>query len=918
MQPVQDWTASNPTDNVYSTRDGDPNLDQRASGIFAVGSESTVWLGGPGFTVPATKADGNTEGNVFGFVSVWTAESNYTQSVTLAPGSYTITIPTYNGGGTGTIEKNLCGFIADDGTEHLATTVTFSTLNTWQNETIKFSLEEETSGIITIGYKAANKGSADMPHLFIDEFTLMFNGVTDIAPSLLALQSAIRTAQSYEYYDNGIYEATLNEQLLSAIEAGEELVSANSADDEANVAATTALNAILSEIRTSVASYNKFKTFLDEDMAQAVEKYSNDEELSDLGDELADLMDEYKEGYEAGEYTTEQIEAAISDLDTRVVAAVTAALAAAAEDGEAHNIDITCLYDNLDYANSTVTNWQNETGTTAFLSRVQTAEVWGQTAFNVYQVLTNLPAGAYEIKANGFYRTASNLINYTYYTDGNVPGTAYLYAGGNSTLIHNVAEYASETQDDYHTGVAVEESLYVPNDNNSAHYLFYDLGEAENSVTVALAEAGDLTVGMKAADLESDSWVVWGAFTVTYKGTDGMNNALYQELMNLASEAVTLQDEASSVAEADNKINDALGVSEGLSATSSVEELTEGIKTMKEAIAYATESKSLMETLEYNYTIYSDYLVAEIESEEETFPALLDEIASCIEDGYESNEQIEQYIKQLKKKWATYVQYPTLETSSEENAGEITKAMLNANFEGVYGSAVNAYWNITRDGGTEGGNFNAYEMFNNNSFEVSQTVEGLAPGYYRVRMQGYYRAGTNEANVDSLAINPEYGQNAVLFAGDTQWTPVCNVLTGAVTEATGANGEKALTMSDESTIYVPNSMESASVYFTNDTYWNQLDVKVGEDGSLTFGVRKNVHIDQDWTIWNKFELYYLGTTAPTAVESIAVEGQNANGVAGKMIYSIDGTRLARMQKGVNIIKTTLSDGTVKTAKVLVK
>ena len=113
MQSVDSWTASNPNENA------------RASGVFAVGSPETIWVGGPGFAAPAKKANGATEGNIFGFVSVWSAASSYTQNVTLPAGTYTITIPTYNGGGTGTIAKNLCGFISADGDEYLAQTTSF-------------------------------------------------------------------------------------------------------------------------------------------------------------------------------------------------------------------------------------------------------------------------------------------------------------------------------------------------------------------------------------------------------------------------------------------------------------------------------------------------------------------------------------------------------------------------------------------------------------------------------------------------------------------------------------------------------------------------------------------------------------------------------------------------------------------------
>ena len=111
-------------------------------------------------------------------------------------------------------------------------------------------------------------------------------------------------------------------------------------------------------------------------------------------------------------------------------------------------------------------------------------------------------------------------------------------------------------------------------------------------------------------------------------------------------------------------------------------------------------------------------------------------------------------------------------------------------------------------------------------------------------------------------------------------------------------------------------MSSAATYFEDDRYWNQLDVKV-EGGQLTIGLRKNESVADDWTIWNKFELLYLGTTPPTAIESVSA-GTSEAAVTSTTYYSIDGTRQSRLLKGVNIIKTTLADGSVRIQKVLVR
>ena len=155
MLAVGYWTAGNLNEN------------SRASGVFAVGSGSTIWLGGSDYTVPATNSNSNASGNVLGLLAVWGASAQYTQAVTLPAGTYTITFPIYNGGGTGTVSKNLFGFIADSGTEHLCTTKSFA-IGKWTAESVTFTLTEETSGSISLGYASGNVGSGSMPHLWID------------------------------------------------------------------------------------------------------------------------------------------------------------------------------------------------------------------------------------------------------------------------------------------------------------------------------------------------------------------------------------------------------------------------------------------------------------------------------------------------------------------------------------------------------------------------------------------------------------------------------------------------------------------------------------------------------------------------------------------------------------------------------
>ncbi len=144
----------------------------RAAGQYAWGSD--CFLGNESYTAPAAGYDGSTEGGGFGVVSVWTAQTQYTQDVTLPAGDYELEFPIYNAGGTVAFTKNLIGFITAKGEEHLLTATTYPE-GEWTLETISFTLDEDTEGKLSIGYTADNKGSASMPHLFIDYIKLTAN-----------------------------------------------------------------------------------------------------------------------------------------------------------------------------------------------------------------------------------------------------------------------------------------------------------------------------------------------------------------------------------------------------------------------------------------------------------------------------------------------------------------------------------------------------------------------------------------------------------------------------------------------------------------------------------------------------------------------------------------------------------------------
>ena len=94
---------------------------------------------------------------------------------------------------------------------------------------------------------------------------------------------------------------------------------------------------------------------------------------------------------------------------------------------------------------------------------------------------------------------------------------------------------------------------------------------------------------------------------------------------------------------------------------------------------------------------------------------------------------------------------------------------------------------------------------------------------------------------------------------------------------------------------------------------NKVDFIISEEKEdIVIGAVKTAHISGDWTILDKFRLYYLGQEIPTDIECVKdVTSETADATE---IFSLDGVKQTALRKGFNIVK--FSDGSTK--KVLVK
>ena len=169
-------------------------IDYTITGIYEFGFAGTFNNG----TVPSVGYDGEAGGGL-ALSTGWAQDFYYTQTVTLPAGSYTLTVPTYNGF-TATAGKSMLAWIPNSGATVSSSVSSYSS-NAWTVDQISFTLNSKTTGNIRIGYKAGDGGSANSANLVIDNLKLTATDIDLVGELKAQLQNVISSAN--QYYGDG-------------------------------------------------------------------------------------------------------------------------------------------------------------------------------------------------------------------------------------------------------------------------------------------------------------------------------------------------------------------------------------------------------------------------------------------------------------------------------------------------------------------------------------------------------------------------------------------------------------------------------------------------------------------------------------------------------------------------------------------
>lgn len=787
----------------------------------------------------------------------------------------------------------------------------------------EFLLDIKEGEDLTIGFKLAN---CTANWVFVDNFQIEYCGPSFKAMNLNDVQKA---AEDLDAKLAGVNACpTYTEKAAGLIETARAMTEDGTSDEEINTMKKN-LSDVAAEIEKSSELYAELEnlnTTIGEFLA-----------LDPAGDEFEDFMALYDdcgtgEGVESLMSTwslnNEELTQYMADLKVKLENAQNASI----KPGD----DITRKIVNPSFDNGKE-GWTVKEGNPTFNDTYKNCEVY-QNTFDIYQDITNIPDGVYELSVLAFQRVAENNVASKAHDAGIEDITAFIYANDLETPFTSPYTYGMKANsgDDYKYTLNGEE-VYIP---NSMKGMAAATTENPNAYTVTvpmLVEGGTLRIGVREKRRPSNvngswgDWAIWDNFRLKYIGSKG--DALNAVTTPLIAKAAGLLD---------SKMNAEVRTQlEAAKTALETEATVEGIHTLSAAIETANTSieayKPLQAAIENAQTRYEENEASSTTSDaaKGIYNAAKTTAENIYNNGTVADAEVPAAIKALNVGVTKYVIHDVIADASEAKPADITKVIANSDFATMSSTG----WDV-KDGTMAFQANNSVEAgeFYNCTFNLQQSLVGLPAGMYRLTTQAFYRNGNKpSAKVDgSDQLKYDVNENAYLYFSDKEIPTeegkkvatelpenkqaIKTITALKVAEddwnSVGLSDNGNLAKTDDG-MYIPDRMITAQAYFKSDrgSAYDSDPLNFTYDGQSDFriGLIKNVTESADWTIVKNFKLYYLGVD-PTGISEIVTD---ANAVATK-IYNASGMQISKLQKGINIIETVMKDGSKKVKKVVVK
>lgn len=789
----------------------------------------------------------------------------------------------------------------------------------------EFLLDIKEGEDLTIGFKL-DQCTANW--VFVDNFQIEYCGpsfkamnLADVQKAAAELEAQMGGMEVCPTYTDKASEliAAVGEMTTDTDEAEINAMKQQLADIAAKIDKSSALYAELTELDATIGD------FLSEGPA---------------GTEVDELENLYNDcGYEVNESVSdllssfslnnEQLTQYMADLKVLLEAAQNASI----KPGD----DITRKIVNPSFDTGTSEGW---TGNVTVSKDYKNCEAYEKT-FDLYQDITNIPDGVYELSVLAFQRVGTNEVASAAHDNGTENITAFIYANDletpfTSPYTYGMKEPSGGNPADYKYNLNGED-VYIPNSMQGMAAAIAENPKAYTVTVPMLVEGGTLRIGVRAKTRPSNThdWAIWDNFRLKYIGSKG--DALGAVTTPLIAKAAGLLD---------SKMNaDVRTQLEAAKTALETEATVPGIHALSAAIEAANTSieayKPLQTAIENAQTRYEENEATSETSEtaKGLYTAAVNTAQGIYDNGTVADAEIPAAIKALNEGVTKYVINDIIADASEAKPADITKVIANSDFATMSSTG----WDV-KDGtmGFQANNSVEAGEFYNCTFNLQQTLVGLPAGMYRLTTQAFYRNGNDaSAKVDGSDDQLKYdvNENAYLYFSDKEIPTeegkkvatelpenkqaIKTITALKIAEDkwndVGLSDNGGLKKMDDG-MYIPDNMITAQAFFRSDagSAYDSEPLNFNYDGNSDFriGLIKNVKNETtsgDWTIVKNFKLYYLGVD-PTGISEIVTD---ANAVATK-IYNASGMQIGKLQKGINIIETVMKDGSKKVKKVVVK
>ena len=787
----------------------------------------------------------------------------------------------------------------------------------------EFMFEVKEGENVNFGLKLEN---ATANWLFVDEFKVDYYGADAQMMYLLDMQnvatdaqSAAETAVAYQGYVDTVNELA---------EEGMNMTTEASKDDI--LALKAKIQEAVTVMNASAAKYAELQTLNDE-----IQNFLG--EGGNATDALQALLDDCGDGTSLDDLilanhslNNDQIDEYMGKLKTELDLSRKQSITAGS--------DLTYMLANPTF-DSGKDGW---TGATVVNSDWKNCESY-QGTFDMYQEFVAPQDGVYEISAQAFHRVAANDVASVAYGNGSEDITAVLYANNMESKFASPYTYgvteSEKADNEYKYTTPDGEEVYIPNSMKGFANACEKNPEAYKTTVTILLKAGE-TVRMGVRETKRPSsnagdWAIWDNFTMKFLGGD-------QAAIDQVSGPVIEQ----GTALLKSKMNaDVYATLEAALTKLKEEGSIKTINAAADAITAANASVAAYQTLntavESAQTRYDNNEAVYTTSAEAkaVFSAAKASAEAAYNDGTVADADVPAAIQALNEAVTKYVIYDNAKLASKDNHVDISNVLVNNDFATMDQTG----WTVKKGniGFQAGNNVEAAEFFNCD-FDLKQKIVGLPAGTYYLKSKAYYRDGSNAsafADEDETVKKYEVNENAFLYFATSDATydatealkPIaaCQIAEGNLNEYAHLGSTDGMVKyvegatSDEN-LWIPDNMITAQAFFKSEQVGSKYEtepLKIVYDGKSEFyiGAYKDVKVTNDWTIIKNFTLEYAGYDPNEPVTAIKdIENAAGNTTMGTKIYNAAGMLIGKLQRGINVVVTTLSDGSKKVSKIIMK